>query len=131
MSPIITVVAAVVGAGAAVKSAQAQNKANAAAQKQQELSYARSQKQAIRETQMRRAQATASAQSMGAMSSSGFAGGVSSLTSQLGSTLGYSSQLSGLSKEQAMYQSKAATLGAISGVAFAASDLSAKLTPTK
>jgi hypothetical protein len=68
---------------------------------------------------------------MGAMSSSGFAGGVSSLTSQLGSTLGYSSQLSGLSKEQAMYQSKAATLGAISGVAFAASDLSAKLTPTK
>lgn len=126
MPPVVMVAAAVVGAGAAVASAKNQQKASAAAQKQQELSYARSQKQAIREAQIRRAQATASVQSMGAMASSGFAGGVSSLTSQLGSTLGYSSQLSGLSKEQAMYQSKAATLGAMSNLAFATSDFASK-----
>ena len=126
MPQILMVGAAVVGAGAAVVSARNQQKASESAQKQQELSYARSQKQAIREAQIRRAQATASVQSMGALSSSGFAGGVSSLTSQLGSTLGYSSQLSGLSKEQAMYQSKAATLGAYSNLAFAGSDFASK-----
>ena len=126
MPQVLMVGAAVVGAVTAVKSAQAQSKATASAQKQQELSYARSQKQAIREAQIRRAQATASVQSMGTMSSSGFAGGVSSLTSQLGSTLGYSSQLSGLAKEQSMYQSKAATLGAYSNLAFATSDFASK-----
>jgi len=122
MPQVLMVGAAVVGAVTAVKSAQAQSKATASAQKQQELSYARSQKQAIREAQIRRAQATASVQSMGAMSSSGFAGGISSLNSQLGGTLGYSSQLSGLSKEQSMYQSRAATLGAMSNLAFATSN---------
>lgn len=118
MPAIVTAVAAVSGAVSASKAAKAQEKAAASAQKQQELSYNRSQKQAIREAQIRRAQATASAQSMGALSSSGFAGGVSSLSSQVGSTLGYSSQLSGLSKEQAMYQSKAASLTAFSNLAF-------------
>ena len=118
---VVATIAAVAGAGASIASAVNQQKAAKSAQKQQELSYNRSQKQAIREAQIRRAQATSSAQSMGAMTSSGFAGGVSSLTSQLGSTLGYSSQLSGLSKEQAMYQSRAATFGAASDLAFATS----------
>ena len=126
MGEIAMVISAVVGAGAAVVSASNQQKAAKSAQKQQELSYNRSQKQAIREAQIRRAQATSSAQSMGAMTSSGFMGGVSSLTSQLGSTLGYSSQLSGLSKEQAMYQSRAATFGAASDLAFAGSNFAAK-----
>lgn len=126
MPQVLMVGAAVVGAVTAVKSAQAQSKAAASAQKQQELSYSRSQKQAIREAQIRRATATASAQSMGALASSGFSGGVSSLSSQVGSTLGYSSQLSGLSKEQAMYQSQAATLGAMSNLAFAGSDFASK-----
>jgi hypothetical protein len=123
---VVATIAAVAGAGASIASAVNQQKAAKSAQKQQELSYNRSQKQAIREAQIRRAQATSSAQSMGAMTSSGFAGGVSSLTSQLGSTLGYSSQLSGLSKEQAMYQSRAATFGAASDLAFAGSSLAAR-----
>lgn len=126
MPQIVMAAAAVVGAVTAVKSAKVQKKAAESAQKQQELSYARSQKQAIREAQIRRAQATASVQSMGAISSSGFSGGVSSINSQLGSTLGYSSQLSGLAKEQSMYQSRAATLGAYSNLAFATSDFASK-----
>jgi hypothetical protein len=126
MPQVVMAVAAVVGAVTAVKSAKAQNKAAESAQKQQELSYARSQKQAIREAQIRRAQATASVQSMGTISSSGFSGGVSSINAQLGSTLGYSGQLSGLAKEQSMYQSRAATLGAYSNLAFATSDFASK-----
>ena len=128
MPPVLMVGAAVIGAGAAVagavatsKAAKAQGQAAASAQKQQELAYNRSQKQAIREAQIRRAQATASTQSMGALSSSGFAGGVSSLSSQVGSTLGYSTQLSGLSKEQSMYQTRAANYGAFADLAFAGS----------
>jgi len=126
MPQVVMAAAAVVGAVTAVKSAQAQKKATEASQKQQELAYNRSQKQAIREAQIRRAQATASTQSMGALTSSGFAGGLSSLSSQVGSTLGYSSQLSGLSKEQSMYQSQAATFGAYSNLAFATSDFASK-----
>ena len=118
---IVSAGAAVAGAVATTKAAQAQGRAAASAQKQQELSYSRSQKQAIREAQIRRAQATASAQSMGALSSSGFAGGVSSLSSQVGSTLGYSTQLSGLSKEQSMYQTRAANYSAFADLAFAGS----------
>ena len=118
---IVGAVAAGAGAVATNKAAKEQRKAAESAQKQQELSYSRSQKQAIREAQIRRAQATASAQSMGALSSSGFAGGVSSLSSQVGSTLGYSTQLSGLSKEQSMYQTRAANYGAFADLAFAGS----------
>lgn len=118
---IVGAVAAGAGAVATNKAAKEQRKAAESAQKQQELSYSRSQKQAIREAQIRRAQAAASAQSMGALSSSGFAGGVSSLSSQVGSTLGYSTQLSGLSKEQSMYQTRAANYGAFADLAFAGS----------
>jgi hypothetical protein len=125
----IVVGAAAVGAVTAVKSANAQKKASEKSQRQQELSYSRSQREAFREAQIRRAQLISSTQGMGAGSSSGLSGGLGSLGSQLGSTLGYASQMSGLAKEQAMYQSQAATLGAYSNLAFGVSSLASQFMP--
>ena len=100
---IVAAVTAVVGT---VASVSAQNKsANLQAgiarkqQKQQDLSYQRQQRQAIREAQIRRAQGAVSAQGLGVGNTSLAYGGMSSIASQTGSALGYGSQMSGLSGE--------------------------------
>lgn len=76
-----------------------QRKAARAQQQQQQLATRRSQRQAIRQYQIQRAQAMASAQGSGTMASSGVAGGVGGLSSQLGESLGFSTQMSGLSQD--------------------------------
>jgi hypothetical protein len=91
---VIGAVSSVVGT---VSSINAQRSASKAQQEQQTLTTRRSRRQAIRETQIRRAQAIASAQGAGAMYGSGAAGGIGSLSSQLGETLGYQSQYGALS----------------------------------
>ncbi len=85
------------------------NKANKLADKQATLSNRRSQIQAIREAQLKRASVMASGATQGGLDSSPLAGGTSGLASQLGSGLGYSSQVSSLSKDINKAQSAAST----------------------
>ena len=116
----IATTAAVVGAGAAVYGTVQANKSRKrqaeAQQQQQQLQAQRSQRQAMREAQIRRAQTQASAQGMGIVGGSALGGGLSSLSSQLGSSLGYAGQQSGLSKEISLQGQKAQTAGAIAGL---------------
>jgi hypothetical protein len=104
MGPVASVIAAVVTVGSTVASVNAQKRATAAnvriaeeQQKQQELSYRRQQRAAIREAQIRRAQGLATTQAAGVTQSSLAGGGTSSVGAQVGSTLGFGSQMSGLS----------------------------------
>lgn len=87
-------VAQVAGTLASIKG---QQKAQKAQEKQQALATRRSRRQAIRQAQLIRAQSIASAQGSGTLQSSGAAGGIGSLSSQLGESLGFSTQMSGLS----------------------------------
>tara|TARA_R100001460_G_scaffold8900_1_gene21867 strand:+ start:4472 stop:5038 length:567 start_codon:yes stop_codon:yes gene_type:complete len=65
----------------------------------QKQEAARSRRQAVRANILRRAQARAQAQAAGVETSSGFAGAMGSLSSQLGTNLGYGSQMSGLGEQ--------------------------------
>lgn len=105
---IVGAIAAVAGAGAAVvgtakaakaskKAADTQVKIAEEQKKQQEIVYKREQRSAIREGQIRRAQGIASAQAAGVSGGSIVGGGMASIGSQVGSTLGFGTQLSGLS----------------------------------
>lgn len=116
MGPVAAVIGAVATVGGTVMQYNAQRKAAKAAQRQQNLSTQRSNRQAIREAQLQRAQAIAAGASMGALGGSALAGGLGSLGSQLGSGLGFSSQMSGLSADIEKFQQRAATWGAVAGM---------------
>ena len=94
-----------------------EQKRQASAQRQQQQVQARrSQRQAVREAQIRRAQAQAQAGALGVTGGSALGGGLSSLSSQLGSNIGTAGQLSGLSNRISMAGQSAATAGAIAGL---------------
>lgn len=116
MGPVAAVIGAVATVGGTVMQYSAQKKAAKAAKRQQDLSTTRSNRQAIREAQLQRAQAIAAGASMGAIGGSALAGGLGSLGSQLGSGLGFSSQMSGLSADIEKFQQKAAMWGAVAGM---------------
>lgn len=116
MPQTLAIIGAVASIGGTIASVSAQRKAARLQQEQQTLATRRSQREAIREAQIRRAQTMASAQAFGAVGGSAVAGGTASLGSQLGGALGFSSQMSGLSKEISIAQSQAATAGAIAGL---------------
>lgn len=100
------------------KAAKQQKKAQRAQQRQQDVAARRRRIQAIRERQIRAAQARNTAGALGAIESSGFFGGQSSLSSQLGEGLGFSTEMSGLSKVISVANQKAVdarNLGAIGG----------------
>lgn len=104
MGPVASVIAAVATVGSTVASVRSQKRATAAnvkiaeeQRKQEEVTYRRQQRAAIREAQIRRAQGVATTQAAGVASGSLPGGGIASIGSQLGSTLGFSSQMSGLS----------------------------------
>ena len=106
MPQALAVIGAVTSVAGTVMSVNQQKKAVAAQnrqaqlqQRQQELATRRSQRQAIREAQILRARAAASTQALGGAGGSGAAGGASSLTSQVGGSLGFSTQMSGLSRD--------------------------------
>ena len=67
--------------------------------KRQEVDTRYKRRKLIREAQLQRAAATASAFGSGAFFGSGLAGGLSSLTSQVGEGLGHSTQMSGLARD--------------------------------
>lgn len=116
MGPVAAVIGAVAAVGGTVMQYNAQKKASAAAQRQQEISTARERRQAIREAQLRRAQAIAAGANMGGLGGSSLAGGVGALGSQLGSGLGYSTTMSSLSSDINRYNTRAALGGTIAGV---------------
>lgn len=116
MGPVAAVIGAVATVGGTIMAYSAQKKAAKAAQKQQELSTQRSNRQAIREAQLKRAQAIAAGASMGALGGSALAGGIASLGAQLGSGLGFSSQMSNLSADINKYSQKAETWGAVASM---------------
>ena len=100
-------------AAGTVVSVSEQKKASKAQARQQGLSARRSQRQAIREAQIRRAQSQVQAGAMGVTGGSGLAGGQASLSSQLGSNIGFAGQMSGLNQQITMAQSRAQTAGAV------------------
>lgn len=114
-----TVASAVVGFVGQQKQARAAKKAAQLQQNQEKLRVRRERRSAIRQAQMKKAQAQNVAFAEGAGMGSGISGGLSSLGSQLGSGLGYSSQQSALSTDIFNVRSKAAssasTFSAIQG----------------
>ena len=115
-APVIAAIAGVAAVAGTAVSINQQKKASAAPRRQQGLSARRSQRQAIREAQIRRAQSQVQAGAMGVTAGSGLAGGQASLSSQLGGSLGFAGQMSGLSQQITMAQSRAQTAGAIAGL---------------
>ena len=100
-------------------------------QAMENLRAQRSQVQALREAQIKRAMLVQRSAGSGTMDSSGFAGGMSSLSSQLGGNQMFANQMSSLGQQFAGYQqdaSRAAAFGQLAGniAGFAASDTGTK-----
>lgn len=115
---------AVVGAAATAvgtyKSYQAQKEISEAQQQQEALTRRRSSMQAIRQAQLQRATAQATAVGAGSDGGSGFYGGIGSIGSQLGGAQGFSSAYSALSGVITKQGQKAAAwsgIGDIGGTA--------------
>ena len=90
-----TVVGAGVAGASAIGSAKAQRRSAALQQRQVDLQARRQRRQAIRQAQVQRARSLAQAQAAGAAGGSA-QGGIASVSSQLGSGLGYASQQTAL-----------------------------------
>jgi hypothetical protein len=122
---------AVIGATASVvgtvQSNRAQKKAAGAQRQQQQLQSRRSQRQAVREAQIRRAQGQVQAGALGVTGGSGLAGGQASLSSQLGGNIGFAGQMSGLSQEISMQQGRAQQGQALAGLGMQVFDNSDKI----
>lgn len=117
MPQTLAVIGAVATVGGTLYSVKQQQKAAQLQQRQQELATRRSQRQAIREAQIRRAQTLASSQALGVSGgSSSVSGGLASLGSQVGGALGFSSQMSGLSGQISEATNRAAIGSAIAGI---------------
>lgn len=104
---LMAVSATAVVAGTADAAAQRRKSSNLQVQAST-LQNRRSQRQALREQQIRQSQMRASAQGAGASTGSGLSGGLSGLSSQLGSNMGYSGQLSGINNSITMANQAAA-----------------------
>jgi hypothetical protein len=90
---------------------QAARKEARARRRMEQVRVRRERRQLIREAQLQRARALQTAQMMGVQQTSGVAGGVGALGSQVGSQLGYSSQMSGLSTQIEMARSQMQSAG--------------------
>lgn len=113
VSTTLIAIGSIVTAGAAIneaeKSRKAQQNAAATQRKAERARAAQSQRRANREVLIRRAQAKAQAEALGGSGGSAIAGGISSLTSQFGSAVGFAGQMSGLSQDINMFQAQAAS----------------------
>ena len=118
MPEVLMVVGAIAGTVGAISSVTQANKAARLQRQQSELQNRRSQRQAFRESQIRRAQVLAGAGATGAQYGSGVAGGLGSLGSQLGETMGFSGQMSGLNNQISMASANSQTAGAFSKMGF-------------
>ena len=102
-----SVVSGVAQMSAQRKAARASQRAAQEQQRAQQAQYRRSQRQAIRRAQVARARAMATAQGAGGAYGSGAAGGIGSISSQLGSGLGYGTMQAGISQNISNFQSQA------------------------
>ena len=105
------------------KAAGQQKKARRAQQRQQELQARRQRIRAVRQQQIAASQARASSAGLGGLETSGFRGGQSALQSNLGAGLGFSTEMSGLSRNISMFQQKAANAMGLAGIGQAVSGL--------
>jgi len=125
--------AATAVAGTAYNISQTKKATRAGAQiaakqeRQQKLREDRSRRRAFREFQIKRERTRAQAAALGAAGGSGVAGGLASLSSQYGATLGFSSAMTGLSQDiselgvqQQGFLANAQTGQAVSGLAMGA-----------
>lgn len=112
----LNVLFAIFSTAATVKAAQAQNKAIKSQERANQLESARSRRMKLREVQLARASATATAFGAGSFAGSGLAGGLSSLSSQGGEALGFSTQMSGLSRDITRFSTQANTAKTLSGI---------------
>ena len=114
------VIGAVAGvAGTAIQYTQGRKIARAQ-QQQQEAATRKERLQAIRATMIQSAQAQAGAVGAGVADSSGAIGGIGSLRSQLGTEMGFSSQMSELSHRISGAQQMASFGGALSDLGWTA-----------
>lgn len=108
----ITIATGVESIKQAEKARGAQQQAAAAQRKAERARATQSQRRANREVLIRRAQAKAQAEALGGRGGSAIAGGISSLSSQFGSAVGFAGQMSGLSQDINMFQAQAASSAA-------------------
>jgi len=105
---VIAAIGAVIGVAGqrsqAKKAAAASASANERARKQQETATRNRRRQAARRLQLQRANMRAQAEGRGLAGGSALAGARGSLSSQLGTQLGFSTQMSGLSNEISNFQ---------------------------
>lgn len=127
--------AAAVGTAASIgfqyQGYQASKDAARTQQAMENLRAQRSQLQALREAQIQRAMLVQRSAGSGTLDSSGFAGGMSSLSSQLGGNQMFANQMTTLGQQFAGYQqdaSRASAFGQLAGniAGFAASDTGTK-----
>ena len=116
MPQTLAVIGAVTSVAGTVASYSQQKRASRAQQQQQTLARRRSARQNIRQAQIARARALASAEGSGASGGSGQFGGINSIGSRLGGALGFSSQQSALSGVVSSAQSRAQTYSGIAGL---------------
>lgn len=116
----LAIAGAVVGVGATIAAGNASRKAARAQQQAQEVQAKRQRRAAIRSNILASARARASAQAAGTSQSSGLFGAIGAGRSQLGSELGFGSQLSGLSANISKFNMQAQTYGDIAKLGFSA-----------
>jgi hypothetical protein len=105
---------ALAGTAATIRSVKESKQAARASQRAAETRLAmqrqeasRQRRQAVRANILRRSRARAQAQAAGVETSSGFVGAMGSLSSQLGTNLGYGSQMSGLGEQYTTFTGEA------------------------
>lgn len=117
MGPLLPVISAVATVGSFVQGQRAASAQQRAFQSQQqaqqeqqraaELQARRSRTRAIRESQILRSRTQATSQALGATGSSAMEGGLTSLSSQLGGSLGYQTQASGINRNISRFAQQA------------------------
>ncbi len=114
---------AIAGVAGQVKAGKAAKASARLQQRSQDLQQKRQRRAAIRSNMIASSKARASAQASGVAQSSGLQGAVGSGRSQLGSELGFGTQMSGLSSQITELGIKQAKYGMISQLGFSAMNL--------
>lgn len=112
----LALISAVATVGGTVMSHTSQRKAEKAQQQQQAAAARKERMQAIRQAQIQRAQAVMSSVGQGSSESSGAAGGIGSISSQLGTEQGFGSQMTSLSSDISRHSSRAGMWGAVANI---------------
>lgn len=99
MPQVFAVLSAVATVAGTVQNVREQRKASRLSQRQQEVIARRERRQTQRAAQIQRAQAVATAAGTGSLESSSAAGGIGSISSQVGEQIGFANQVSGLSRQ--------------------------------